>query len=483
VPFTPTHKTIAAILAALLLLGAAPSGDEKRISIYSSVASYNLAVLDRAGHEYVALLEVLEPLGRVSAGVERQHWKLRYNNVDGDFVAGKTRAKIRGRDFDLTAPFILENSRGLVPVSSLSTLLPRFLGNPVTLHEAARRLFIGDIATQVTAQLDSSTPSRLVLNFTAPVNPTISTEPGKLRMVFTREPLLPPANLSLSFDNKAITQATFLESNGTVELTVLSSAPLMASFGNAGRTITISAPSANAVASTSAPPAATGSSAETPAPSETQPATGTQAPPGTTTPVPPRRILAVIDPAHGGSERGAALTDTLAEKNVTLGFARLLRHELEQAGFSVLLMREGDDTLTLDQRAGTANSAHAALYIALHAASQGNGARVYTALLPPEGPGKGPFHAWNVAQAPALSVSTNLAAAIVGEMQKREIPVHAGSASLRPLNNLVMPALAVELAPGPKGVSDLPSANYQQRVAAAIADAVAGFRDRLGAQP
>jgi N-acetylmuramoyl-L-alanine amidase len=478
-----THRTLAAILAALLLLGAAPAGDEKRISVYSSVASYNLAVLDRAGHEYVALLEVLEPLGRVSAGAEGKHWKLRYNNVDGDFVAGKTRAKIRGRDFDLTAPFITENSRGLVPLNSLSTLLPRFLGNPATLHEAARRLFIGDVATQVTAQLDSTTPSRLVLNFTAPVNPTISTEPGKLRMVFTREPLLPPANPSLVFDSKAIPQATFLESNGTVELTVLSSAPLMASFANSGRTITISAPSANPVTSTSPPQAPTGSSSETPPPSP-PPATETPAPSDTpSSPTQPRRILAVIDPAHGGSERGAALSDTLAEKNVTLGFARLLRHELEQEGFSVLMLREGDDTLTLDQRAGTANSAHAAIYIALHADSQGNGARVYTALLPPEGPRKGPFHAWNVAQAPALSVSANLAAAIARELQKREIPIHTGSASLRPLNNLLMPALAVELAPGPKGVSDLPSANYQQKVAAAIADAVASFRDRLGAQP
>jgi len=44
----------------------------------------------------------------------------------------------------------------------------------------------------------------------------------------------------------------------------------------------------------------------------------------------------------------------------------------------------------------------------------------------------------------------------------------------------VMPAVAVELAPGVGGVAELSSANYQQRVAAAIADAVASVRDRLG---
>jgi N-acetylmuramoyl-L-alanine amidase len=46
-----------------------------------------------------------------------------------------------------------------------------------------------------------------------------------------------------------------------------------------------------------------------------------------------------------------------------------------------------------------------------------------------------------------------------------------------------MPALAVELAPGPNGIADLPSANYQQQIAATIADALLPFRDRLGVQP
>jgi len=82
-----------------------------------------------------------------------------------------------------------------------------------------------------------------------------------------------------------------------------------------------------------------------------------------------------------------------------------------------------------------------------------------------------------------LPVSQSVAAAVVNEMQKRELPARGYSASLRPLNNLLMPALAVELAPGPNGVPDLPSANYQQKVAAAIADAVASQRQRLETQP
>ncbi len=466
---TLTNKTLAILLASVTFLSAAPAADEKHISVYSPVAIYTLPVLDRAGHEYVGLLELLEPLGRVSSQSDGRRWKLRYNAVDAEFVAGKTRAKIRGRDFNFMAPFLIENSRGLVPLSSLSALLPRLLGSPVNFRESARRLLVGDVGIQISFQLDASNPSRLALNFSAPVNPTIATEPGKLRMVFKRDPVVSPGSQSISFANKVITQASYSENNGDAELDLAANEPLMASFSNDRRTIVVSA-----VPQTPATPSAVGLGPQNPAqavPSAANVAAGTH------------RVLAVVDAAHGGDERGAALTDTLAEKDVALGFARLLRHELEIRGFAVALLRNADTSLTLDQRAAAANVARAGIYISLHAVSQGSGARVYTALLPVEGTSKGVFHAWNAAQAPALPVSRIVSAAIVAEIQKRQFPVQASSASLRPLNNVFMPAVAVELAPGADGVADLTSANYQQRAASAIADAVVSVRDRLGVQP
>ena len=451
----------------LLLLSAAPSAEEKHISVYSPVAIYTLPVLERAGQEYVGLLELLEPLGRVSSQTDGRRWNLRYNAVDAELVAGKTRARIRGRNFDLPAPFLIENSHGLVPLISLSALLPRFLETSVNFHESARRLFVGDVRIQVGFQLDASNPLRLALNFSAPVNPTISTEPGKLRMVFKRDAVVSPGSQSISFDNKVITQASYSENNGDAELDVAATQPLMASFSNDRKTIVISV-----VPQATAAPSAAGSQNPAPASPAANIASGSS-----------RRVLAVVDPAHGGGERGAALTDTLAEKDVTLGFARLLRHELEVRGFAVALLRDADTSSTLDQRAAAANVARAGIYISLHATSQGSGARVYTALLPVEGPSKGAFHAWNAAQSPALSVSRIVSAAIVAQMQKREFPVRASSASLRPLNNVFMPAVAVELAPGADGVADLTNANYQQRAASAIGDALVSVRDRLGVQP
>ena len=501
-----TKKTLAILLATMTFLSAAPSAEEKHLSVYSPVATYKLPVLERAGREYVGLLELLEPLGRVSTESLGRRFRLRYNAVDAEFVAGKTRARIRGRDFDFAAPFLIENSRGLVPLSSLSALLPRFLGAPVNFRESARRLFVGDVGIRIGFQLDATNPPRLTLNFSAPVNPTISTEPGKLRMIFKRDPVVSPGSQSISFDNKVITQATYSENNGNAELDLSANQPLIASFSNDRRTIVVStivvstATLSPPTVSTAQPATVANGTASPPnvAGPGSAPQNPTQAPsPG----APPanigsgngntgagnnnnnvRRVLAVLDPAHGGDERGAALTDTLPEKTVTLGFARLLRHELEIRGFAVALLRDGDNSSTLDQRAAAANAASAGIYISLHAASQGSGARVYTALLPVEGINNGAFHAWNAAQAPALPVSRMVSAAIVAEMQKKQFPVRGSSASLRPLNNVFMPAVAVELAPGADGVADLTSANYQQRAASAIADAVVSVRDRLGVQ-
>jgi N-acetylmuramoyl-L-alanine amidase len=467
------NKTLAwLLLASVTLLPAATSADEKQLSVYASAATYTLAVRERSGHEYVGLLELLEPLGRVSSGSSGNRWRIHFDAIDGDFVTGKTRCKVRGRDVDLTGPFLIEDGRGLVPLTSLPALLPRFVGIHVTLHENARRLFVGDIGIQPSFQFEAGPEPRLVLNFTAPVNPTISTEPGRLRMVFKRDPVVPPKSSPVSFDNKVITQAVYSEANGVAELDVLANAPLLARFSNDGKTIVLAgAPTAaNPGEGRQAVPAKTNSSpAQSPSTAENSASA--------------RRIIVVVDPAHGGDERGAALADTLAEKDVTLGFGRLLRHELEARGFTVLLLRDADVTLSLDQRAGTANGAHASLYVCLHAASQGSGARVFTSLLPVEGPSKGVFHAWNAAQATVLPLSTSVAAAIVAEMQKKQIPVHTSPASLRPLNNVTMPAVAVELAPNPQGITVLTSASYQQQAAAAIADGIVSARDRLVVQP
>src|ERR1700731_1388800 len=262
------------LVSSFLLSAAAP----KRLSVYSVAANYSLPVMQRANHDYVALLELLDPLGRVNVKVDGRRWRIRCNNVEGEFIAGQNRARIQGRATDLSSSFLIENGRGLIPVASLSSLLPRFLGGPVTLHEDSGRLFIGSIATHFTASLAAGIPPRLVFNFSSPVSPSVSTEPGKLHITFTREPVVAPASSTLTFGSNIISSATYSESNGLAEITVNTTAPLTPSFGDNGRTITLTLASAASQAS-SPTPSSPASAAARPAANSAAPSPGNSPPP------------------------------------------------------------------------------------------------------------------------------------------------------------------------------------------------------------
>jgi N-acetylmuramoyl-L-alanine amidase len=465
---------LAAVALFLFMPSTSVSTDEERISIYSTVANYSLPVVNRQGQQYVGLLEILEPLGKVSSRSDGNRWKIRYNEIDGEFTNGKTRGRVGGRTVELTNPFLVENGRGMVPLASLAMVMPRFLSGPVNFHESSRRLFIGNIATQFTVDLVKTTPPRLVLNFSTPVNPTISTEPGHLRMSFQRDAVVSTGAREWKFEDRGISGVTFAENNGSAELTVSGQAALMASFSAGGRTITVTNP-------VIAPPAnvTSGTIAQTPR------AAPTLAPPAPTTSVAaptPRRFLIVIDASHGGEERGAALTEQLAEKDVTLAFARQLRRELEARGISVLMLRDSDVTLSLDQRAAATNAAHPAVYLDVHATSQGSGVRLYAALVPEGMENRGPFLDWSTAQAGAIQSARQIGNGAVAEMQKRKIPARTLSAPLRPLNNVMAPAVAVELSPPSSSVADVNLPAYQQPIAAALADFLIAQRATLEAQ-
>lgn len=476
------RSLIVAQPAALLICAMLVSGtaSDKHLSVYSTAANYSLPIVQIQGHGYVGLLELLEPLGKVSARADGSRWRLRYNNVQAEFQSGKAKARIQGRESELSGKFQLDNDHGLVPVTSLSSLLPPILGGPVTLHEEADRLFIGSVATHFTASLAGE--NRLVFNFTTPVNPMIATEPGALRMTFSREPVVSPASPTLTFGSKAMPLATYTENNGSAILTVRATIPIIATFSNDGRTITLS-PTAAAAPATA--------QKTTPAPAPATPAATT--PIGTAPPTPPanaspgpqlwRRYFAVVDASHGGDDHGETLSPTLMEKDVTVALARALRQELESRGITTLVLRDSDANLPTEQRAVFANADRAAIYVALHAASNGHGVRIYTSLLPSGEDDRGLFRSWSTAQRNWLPLSQIAANAVATELQKRQISVRMLTAPLRPLNNITGAAIAVDVAPQGSDVSQLNAPDYQQLITSAVATAVASAHDQLGAAP
>jgi N-acetylmuramoyl-L-alanine amidase len=97
---------------------------------------------------------------------------------------------------------------------------------------------------------------------------------------------------------------------------------------------------------------------------------------------PVARKIIVIDAGHGGHDPGA-LGARSHEKDVTLAAAKALKARLEQTGrFKVVMTRDGDVYIPLEQRVKIARASNADLFISLHADSGGDpkvrGATVYT---------------------------------------------------------------------------------------------------------
>jgi len=150
-------------------------------------------------------------------------------------------------------------------------------------------------------------------------------------------------------------------------------------------------PTAPAAKPAAPPPAPAGTAADKPAAERPKPAGGGTQPqpsagePGSAEPLPPpkpnldgrrslTRILGmkvgkiVIDPGHGGKDSGSIGYGGIREKDVTLAIAKKLKAELEsRLNIEVLLTRETDVYMPLEQRTAMASVENADLFISLHA--------------------------------------------------------------------------------------------------------------------
>ena len=96
-----------------------------------------------------------------------------------------------------------------------------------------------------------------------------------------------------------------------------------------------------------------------------------------------RRVhTVVVDPGHGGRDPGATGIGGLHEKAVNLSIAKHLADRLEDRGFNVVLTRNGDYTLDLEERTAIAESAGGDVFISIHAnasrRSKTRGIEIYT---------------------------------------------------------------------------------------------------------
>ncbi len=234
-------------------------------------------------------------------------------------------------------------------------------------------------------------------------------------------------------------------------------------------------------------------------------------------PVPRSARRIVIDPGHGGTDPGmrGRLPDgrVVWEKDITLGVARALATALREEGREVILTRERDTLIALDDRGRIANARRGDLFLSIHVNAanpqwrNADGARGFETYFlaeaktedarrvaamenevvrfeTPAAPGaRDPlsFIVNDMAQNEHLRESSELAAAIQDALARRHPGPNRGvkQAEFRVLVRAFMPAVLIEIGFGsnPAEAAWMTSPAGQRAIAASIADATRSYLD------
>ena len=213
----------------------------------------------------------------------------------------------------------------------------------------------------------------------------------------------------------------------------------------------------------------------------------------------------MIDPGHGGDDVGVRSAKGIEEKQLTLDIARRLRSLVEnRLGLRVILTRDDDRSLGLDERAAVANNGKANLLLSLHVnGSRGPdqaGAEIFHLQLDREsaevvraaaaegadlptidgGMRRLDLIPWDLAQARHVDESSVLASVLQEELQ-RQVPMSGHPIRQVPMRLLAaanMPAALVEVAylTNPQQEARLNTDDFKTRLAQALFSAIVRFR-------
>ncbi len=189
------------------------------------------------------------------------------------------------------------------------------------------------------------------------------------------------------------------------------------------------------------------------------------------------RFVVVLDAAHGGDDSGARLGSE-TEKAFTLAFSVRLRSLLAARGFAVVTTRDSDTGVDPARRADIADHANSQACLSLHAATSGSGVHLFVSSLAPVHDVR--FLPWKTAQAAWVMRSVSLAGLVNSALSHANVPVTLGRTALPAIDSMTCPAVAIEIAPDrssdAQGTASLDNADYQARVADALAAALVEWR-------
>jgi N-acetylmuramoyl-L-alanine amidase len=496
IPYLGSAVTLA--VACLLVASVAGQPSTSPLTLLSREGRRNLPVSVVGDQEFVSLddlastfqLAVREEGGAVTVSYRKQTVVLTPN---------QPLASVAGRLVSLPAPLTRANNRWLVPIEFIRALAPIY-DSRLDLRRPSRLVVIGDLRVpRITTTIDNSANAT---RFTFDINPAaqsvISQETGRLVIRFEADALdvsLPPA----ASQGLVQTMRVVEPSSIAVDL-----GPRYTSFrattqanGTAARLVL---DVLAAAVETSTPPAP--GSPPTPAPSDP--------PASPELPVfgqPSTFRTVAIDPGHGGDDVGARNADGAVEKDLTLAVARRVKAAIEaRLGIRVLLTREDDRSIPLNERIALANNNKADVFISLHANASllptASGATIYLAgfedqsqakttlnpeRLPVFGGGSRDIELvlWDFAQIRHIEQSAELSRILEASLRERGTidvrPIER--APFRVLESANMPAVLIEMGflTNPAQAKVLSGANFQGAFAQAVLDAVIRFRGHLSA--
>ena len=411
---------------------------------------------------------------------------------------GQDIVSVSGRLISLPAAPARDGRAWFVPVDFVSRALAPLPGTRIDLRKPSRLIVHGDIRMpRVAAQIDpAGALTRVTFDVAPPTAHTITQDANRLLLRFEADALDAALPAAPGTDLVA-----GIRPEGAAAIAI-DLGPRFASFrstetpGAAGATRIV----VEVVAKTT----------DAPAPPPVNPTPPAEPPPLLDL-VPPGTLrTVVIDPGHGGADIGSRGPGGGSEKHVTLSVARRLKGALEaRLGVRVILTRDGDVAVGLDERAAVANNNKADLFISLHANASvrpaAAGAEVFflslqeygeqaqraaTAAresLPVFGGGSRDIDVvqWRFAQARHIQDSSSFARTVEASLRARVTmtPRSLQQAPFRVLVGANMPAVLVEMGFMTNAAEEarLGSEGHQNAIVQAIVDAVIQFRDARGA--
>lgn len=268
-------------------------------------------------------------------------------------------ASVAGRLVSLPAPAARAGRRWLVPVEFINRALALIYDTKLELRKPSHLLIVGDVRVpRVTVRYDLVAPgARVTIDATPRAATTVTQDNDRLLIKFDAD--------ALDIDNLPLRQLSpqsLVVNVRQMDATTLGVdlGPRVAGF----RATTIPVDTTMRLA---IDVVATPSAASPAAPVVATPAAPPDLPPSLGPPASAIQTIA-IDPGHGGADQGVKGAGGTKEKDLTLAIARRIKGAVEaRLGIRVLLTRDDDREMPLDNRTAVANNNKVDLFISLHA--------------------------------------------------------------------------------------------------------------------